>query len=265
MRHVATDEGADAFIPFLIYVVLQANPEHLVSNIQYIQRFRNPDKLTGEGGYYLSSLGAAISFIESLDHSSLSHISKEEFEANVAEAIAALPIDPNDDSVRLPKTPTPTRTTFDPNDAPAGEAGDEQSPAVLNQPGLGMAPGQQGRSFPESTKALLQKGTDSVERAISKPIGAIGALFDQLEGAFAGDTPPAPGVTRQGVPARRRSQLVEQRSPRGAGPQQAQGQGVDPGMFAGEGMTARQVTDEIDRQHEQQRLAAINVSRRAGY
>jgi hypothetical protein len=43
-------------MPLLIYVVLQANPEHLVSNLQYILRFRNQDKLVGEAGYYLSSL-----------------------------------------------------------------------------------------------------------------------------------------------------------------------------------------------------------------
>lgn len=43
-------------MPLLIYVVLQSNPEHLVSNVQYILRFRNQDKLGGEAGYYLSSL-----------------------------------------------------------------------------------------------------------------------------------------------------------------------------------------------------------------
>lgn len=43
-------------MPLLIYVVLHANPDHLVSNVQYILRFRNQDKLGGEAGYYLSSL-----------------------------------------------------------------------------------------------------------------------------------------------------------------------------------------------------------------
>ena len=50
------DTSADSFIPLLIYVVLHANPDHLVSNIQYILRFRNQDKLCGEAGYYISSL-----------------------------------------------------------------------------------------------------------------------------------------------------------------------------------------------------------------
>ena len=52
----SSDTSADAFVPLLIYVVLHANPDHLVSNVQYILRFRNQDKLGGEAGYYLSSL-----------------------------------------------------------------------------------------------------------------------------------------------------------------------------------------------------------------
>jgi hypothetical protein len=57
LKHAKTgDTSADSFVPLLILVVLQANPEHLVSNVQYILRFRNQDKLGGEAGYYLSSL-----------------------------------------------------------------------------------------------------------------------------------------------------------------------------------------------------------------
>lgn len=51
-----SDTSADAFVPLLIYVVLHAHPDHLVSNVQYILRFRNQEKLGGEAGYYLSSL-----------------------------------------------------------------------------------------------------------------------------------------------------------------------------------------------------------------
>ncbi|KAI1981195.1 hypothetical protein LOZ54_005656 [Ophidiomyces ophidiicola] len=83
------DTSADSFMPLLIYVVLKANPEHLVSNLQYILRFRNQEKLGGEAGYYLSSLSGAIQFIETLDRTSLT-VSQEEFDRNVEEAVSAI-------------------------------------------------------------------------------------------------------------------------------------------------------------------------------
>jgi len=83
------DQSADAFIPLLIYTVLRANPEHLVSNVQYITRFRNQDKLGGEAGYYISSLTGVVTFVENLDRTSLT-ITAEEFEQNVEEAVSAI-------------------------------------------------------------------------------------------------------------------------------------------------------------------------------
>ncbi|KAK2742708.1 hypothetical protein FQN57_005163 [Myotisia sp. PD_48] len=65
------------------------NPDHLVSNVQYILRFRNQEKLGGEAGYYLSSLSGAVQFIESLDRTSLT-VSDEEFEKSVEEAVSAI-------------------------------------------------------------------------------------------------------------------------------------------------------------------------------
>jgi hypothetical protein len=56
LKNAKSDTSADSFMPLLIYVVLQSNPDHLVSNVQYILRFRNQEKLGGEAGYYLSSL-----------------------------------------------------------------------------------------------------------------------------------------------------------------------------------------------------------------
>jgi Rab5 GDP/GTP exchange factor len=56
LRNTNHDQSADSFVPLLIYTVLRANPPNLVSNVQYILRFRNANKLTGEAGYYISSL-----------------------------------------------------------------------------------------------------------------------------------------------------------------------------------------------------------------
>jgi hypothetical protein len=89
LRTSKSDQSADAFVPLLIYTVLQANPDHLVSNVQYILRFRNQDKLGGEAGYYISSLMGAVQFIEGLDKTSLT-VTDEDFDKNVEAAVSAI-------------------------------------------------------------------------------------------------------------------------------------------------------------------------------
>ncbi|KAI0852940.1 hypothetical protein F5Y00DRAFT_226402 [Daldinia vernicosa] len=89
LKHTKSDSSADSLMPLLIYVVLRSNPDHLVSNVHYILRFRNQEKLGGEAGYYLSSLMGAIQFIESMDRTSLT-ISDEEFDKNVEAAVSAI-------------------------------------------------------------------------------------------------------------------------------------------------------------------------------
>lgn len=89
LRNSKSDQSADAFVPLLIYTVLRARPEHLVSNTQYIWRFRNQDKLGGEAGYYMSSLAGVVTFFENLDRTNLT-ITDEEFERNVEQAVSAI-------------------------------------------------------------------------------------------------------------------------------------------------------------------------------
>ncbi|KAG0088740.1 hypothetical protein BGZ93_003083 [Podila epicladia] len=88
-RSEGNSKGADTFLPILIYVVLRSNPPNLVSNVQYISRFRNPEKLQAEAGYYLASLMGAISFVENLEASSLS-ISLEEFDQQIEKTMTEL-------------------------------------------------------------------------------------------------------------------------------------------------------------------------------
>ncbi|KAK9360919.1 hypothetical protein V1504DRAFT_497846 [Lipomyces starkeyi] len=106
LRQTKTEESADKFLPILIYVVIKAQPRHLVSNVQYIMRFRSPDKLNGEAGYYLSSLQGAISFIESLDRNAL-NITDEEFEERVVQSVAMIQekADRRDEHNDLPTSP----------------------------------------------------------------------------------------------------------------------------------------------------------------
>ncbi|EIW58590.1 guanine nucleotide exchange factor VPS9 [Trametes versicolor FP-101664 SS1] len=175
IRHLRKDESADTFVPILIYTVLKANPPHLLSNVEFINRFRNPAKLQSEAGYYLSSLMGAVSFVETMDHTSLSHISQEEFERNVEDAIQSLPSTGSQTPERaftsgseFSGTTTPPRFAG----ASASHTG-EESAQPLSLPTPGQTLGEDARRF-------LQKTGDT----ISKPLNAISRIFNEvLDGA----------------------------------------------------------------------------------
>lgn len=152
----------------------------------------------------------AISFIETLDASSLSSITQSEFEANVEKAIQSLPRDEADDvppPAAIPDRARPTspdrrdrpsagKSSGTPVDAIGGSSGDTDSAALIAQPHM---------SFPDATKQFFVRSSDSVERIVSKPLGAIGRIFEQLE-SLAGDNgdtiasgnlKPPPGYQQQ--------------------------------------------------------------------
>ncbi|KAE8398633.1 guanine nucleotide exchange factor Vps9 [Aspergillus pseudonomiae] len=164
----SSDTSADSFVPLLIYVVLHANPEHLVSNIQYILRFRNQDKLGGEAGYYLSSLSGAIQFIETLDRTSLT-VSDEDFERNVEAAVSAIAQQNRESESLEPKSTQRSQSTPRSSvDVPRGRREATQSNDEDNAPVAGLL------------------------RTIQKPLSTIGRIFsDEPDSQEERRTPPA--------------------------------------------------------------------------
>ncbi|KAI7851596.1 hypothetical protein BDC45DRAFT_486285, partial [Circinella umbellata] len=173
IKHVDGEGGADKFLPILIYVVLRANPPRLVSNVQYISRFRNPEHLQSESGYYLTNLMGSITFIESMDASSLS-ITKEEFDANIERTMAELKQE------RPSVSQDKQKINYDNAVHPS------RSPQAQPQPLID----------PVKTAALIEKGSTFAQKTMQKPLNFVGKIFQGLnEGS--------PGSSDDEIPTQR--------------------------------------------------------------
>lgn len=213
------DQSADAFVPLLIYTVLHANPDHLVSNVQYILRFRNQDKLGGEAGYYISSLMGAIQFIEGLDKTSLT-VSDEEFEKNVEAAVSAIAERHNAEAAEpgpaesAPHMQPPTapghRRMPSPHSLHLLEKSAPSRPQVTTRNSLDAE--QAGPRRSTSTRTSKNESDQPEEenaavagllRTIQRPLSTIGRIFSDNDTTSSSSGPaatPQPGSTPRTTP-----------------------------------------------------------------
>jgi len=59
--------GADDFTPVLVFVLIKANPSHLLSTVQYVNSFLAEGQLQGEDSYWWMQFTAATEFIKTID------------------------------------------------------------------------------------------------------------------------------------------------------------------------------------------------------
>lgn len=73
LSHFHPSSSADEILPMLIYTLITSRPEgtDVISNLLFIQRFRNENKMDGEAAYCLTNLEAAINFLENVDLATL--------------------------------------------------------------------------------------------------------------------------------------------------------------------------------------------------
>ncbi|EGO59655.1 hypothetical protein NEUTE1DRAFT_121413 [Neurospora tetrasperma FGSC 2508] len=224
LKHSKSDGSADSFMPMLIYVVLQANPEHLVSNVQYILRFRNQDKLGGEAGYYLSSLMGAIQFIENMDRTTLT-ITDEEFEKNVEAAVSAIA-----EKHRAESPPPPEQ--FEKSAAVPMLSAGESSQVRASLDVGGPATPRRSSSSNEARESS-EYGANEEKAAIAgllstiqKPLSTIGRFFSD-EGASSSADQDVPSPAHTPLPeqeARRQRLSAEEAAARQASAEAAEAQ-----------------------------------------
>ncbi|KAI7906573.1 uncharacterized protein BX663DRAFT_496977 [Cokeromyces recurvatus] len=162
IKHVEGDAGADKFLPILIYVVIRANPPKLVSNVQYIYRFRNPEQLQAEAGYYLTNLMGAISFIETMEAKSLS-ISEEEFDKNIERTMLELKKE-RPPSMIQDKQQISYENTLHPSST-TNKGYHQQQPLLIDS---------------AKAAALLERGSQFAQKTMQRPLSFVGKIFQGL-------------------------------------------------------------------------------------
>ncbi|SJM87952.1 related to Vacuolar protein sorting-associated protein 9 [Zygosaccharomyces bailii] len=162
------ENGADSFIPLLIYTILKGNLSSLASNIRYIERFRFESFLRGEALYYLNSLQAAVSFIIRLEQAAFTINNNEHFkqryESNQLELAkeareANSAVQTKHDSLRQSKTPHPSEYLLQPLDGAANTIAGKFNHLFSSK----QSDNQSGASSP-STAALYDDDNQDIDR-----------------------------------------------------------------------------------------------------
>lgn len=198
LKNSKGDQSADSFIPLLIYTVLRANPDHLVSNVQYILRFRNQEKLGGEAGYYISSLMGVVTFVENLDRTNLT-VTDEEFERNVEAAVSTIAEghkageyestshEKATNPAPAAELSSPTKSSYQPHYSEKSTLSRPELTPRNSTEGERSTPrrGNSTRQKPSATATASSSADDTDEkdavagllRTIQKPLSTIGRMF----------------------------------------------------------------------------------------
>ena len=182
-----SSSSADEILPTLIYTLITSPPEgiNVVSNLNFIQRFRASSKVDGEAAYCLVNLEAAISFLETVDLSSL--------------RADELPEGPPKSNSR-PSTPItekevaaigqpPAAQTLKPSTSPIAVTASEKSSSprdaakALPAP---RTPTAEGRPTMQQRRisALVQAPIDRIEAGRENFLNAADKIYDSVNGTL---------------------------------------------------------------------------------
>ncbi|KAL3474899.1 hypothetical protein BJX99DRAFT_171905 [Aspergillus californicus] len=170
-----SSSSADEILPALIYTLITCPPEgiNVISNLDFIQRFRASSKVDGESAYCLTNLEAAISFLENVDLS--------ELRADVAQDGHAK--SPSGDSARLaenvePPQPGPQKSTS--SVSPINVSADKPTGTEPLDALPGPTPAQQGRlnTLFQPPAKVLGAANDAVRNSADQGLKNISATLD---------------------------------------------------------------------------------------
>ncbi|KAK3296164.1 uncharacterized protein B0H64DRAFT_342277 [Chaetomium fimeti] len=176
LSHFHPSSSADELMPMLIYTLITLTPENLsvISDVNFIQRFRWEPKLTGEAAYCLTTLEAAVSFLETVD---LSTLRADETPTGPLKNPGSSPL-PKGDTFPPAFSPTsPAPPAASPN--PSSETASASLSAALKQ--QSPSPSQSPAGFRATVNAQLRaRRLSDLVRNTPTPAQALNAASDAV-------------------------------------------------------------------------------------
>ncbi|KAF2167292.1 hypothetical protein M409DRAFT_66293 [Zasmidium cellare ATCC 36951] len=182
-----SSSSADEILPTLIYTLITCPQEgiNVVSNLNFIQRFRTSSKVDGEAAYCLVNLEAAISFLETVD---LSSLRADELPQGPAK-MQSRPVTPSEGD-KPPPSPRPAiARTLTPTISPmTANSSDQSTPnstakAALpspSSPNPTSRPGMHQRRI----SGLMQAQVDRIEAGRDNFLNAADKFYDSVNGTL---------------------------------------------------------------------------------
>ena len=180
-----SSSSADEILPTLIYTLITSADMELnvVSNLNFIQRFRASNKVDGESAYCLVNLEAAISFLETVD---LSSLRADELPEGPPK-INSRPSTPNKDELGAPQPstmhtlkPETSAVTATSHDIAAPPDTDKALPAVAAVNNNVTRPGAPYRRM----SSMVQAQADRFEAGRNDLLQAADKVYDSINGTL---------------------------------------------------------------------------------
>jgi hypothetical protein len=192
--------SADEILPTLIYALITLPPVYLnvISDLMFIQRFRGSSRMDGETAYCLVNLEAAISFLETVDLSSLrasesSTPGKADSRPSTPRSEVtpmALGLSDAPDLIQTPATPTSK-----------GAANEPSSPVTTKaQRRLSNLIQTQQTKFEAASDAVRDSILDSADQAMGRINNTLDTSFKFFFGGLRDKNPNSPIIEQPALP-----------------------------------------------------------------
>ncbi|KAF2444801.1 hypothetical protein P171DRAFT_359320 [Karstenula rhodostoma CBS 690.94] len=183
--------SADEILPTLIYTLITLEPSRLdaYSELKFIQRFRGTTRMDGETAYCLVNLEAAVSFLETVDLSSL-----RAEEPGSYDKTGSRPSTPKSEITPMPlglaQAPDLTQTPASPTSSTAPQQ--PPSPGTKAQRRLSNLIQTQTNRIEAASDAVRESILDSADQALGRINNTLDTSFKFLFGRMKDHDPNSP-------------------------------------------------------------------------